>query len=297
MRSANSRQLQKAFTLIELLVVIAIIGILAGMVTVNMSGATGSATIAKAKMFSGSIRSSLLADRVSEWNFDENQGIAAADIVGGNNGTLVNGPTWRTGANCVSESCLEFDGNNDYVTCGNNSSLDLFQNFTIEAWVYPMQDKSSYVFSKTDYADPGGYSIYWSGPSNTVIFYYGGSAGAVSSAVFTEVNIWVHVVIVSRNNVLTFYKNGTAAGTASASVATDNFNFVIGNRPGSEGAAGNTFNGRIDGVRLYNQALAAFQIKDSYALGVKKLFSKGSISKENYYQRLADLNLGYEISK
>jgi prepilin-type N-terminal cleavage/methylation domain-containing protein len=282
--------MEKAFTLIELLVVIAIVGIIAGLAVVSMSGATEAARVAKAKSFSSSVRNSLLGNRISEWNFDEGLGTTTTDTIGSSNGTLANSPAWRSGSNCISGSCLEFDGTNDYVTCGNNPDLDLSGNFTLEVWVYPMQDKSSYVFSKTDYSGVGGYSIYWSGASNSVRFYYGGSASVDSSAVFTEVNSWVHVVITSKQNALTFYKNGVSAGTASAIATTNTLNFVIGNRPGSEGTAANTFNGRIDGVRLYNEALTASQARDNYLAGLERLLAKNLIARYEYDQRLADLN-------
>jgi prepilin-type N-terminal cleavage/methylation domain-containing protein len=48
--------IKKAFTLIELLVVIAIIGILSGLIVVSMGGVTQKANIAKAQVFSNSLK-------------------------------------------------------------------------------------------------------------------------------------------------------------------------------------------------------------------------------------------------
>ena len=61
---------KKGFTLIELLVVIAIVGILAGIIIVSMTSATDSAIMAKAKVFSNSMRDSMSSSIVSEWKFD-----------------------------------------------------------------------------------------------------------------------------------------------------------------------------------------------------------------------------------
>jgi len=61
---------RQAFTLIELLVVIAIIGILSGLIIVSMNGITNSATVAKAQVFSNSLRNALMMNLVSEWKFD-----------------------------------------------------------------------------------------------------------------------------------------------------------------------------------------------------------------------------------
>jgi prepilin-type N-terminal cleavage/methylation domain-containing protein len=76
--------LKQAFTLIELLVVIAIIGILSGLIVVSMSGVTQKATIAKAQVFSNSLRNSLMLNLISEWKLDGN---ANDSWSGGNNGT------------------------------------------------------------------------------------------------------------------------------------------------------------------------------------------------------------------
>jgi prepilin-type N-terminal cleavage/methylation domain-containing protein len=62
-----NKLLRQAFTLIELLVVIAIIGILSGLIVVSMSGVTQKANIAKAQVFSNSLRNSLMLIIVGEW--------------------------------------------------------------------------------------------------------------------------------------------------------------------------------------------------------------------------------------
>ena len=59
-----------AFTLIELLVVIAIIGILSGLIIVSVSGAAQKATIAKAQIFSNSLRNSLMMNMVAEFKLE-----------------------------------------------------------------------------------------------------------------------------------------------------------------------------------------------------------------------------------
>lgn len=121
---------QSAFTLIELLVVIAIVGILAGILVLSMTNATNQATIAKAKVFSNSIRDSMAQTLVSEWNFDELtsaiNGQVIKDSWGSNNGTLRAG-TGDTNnkmfSNCISEKCLLFDGIDDYISISHNQNL------------------------------------------------------------------------------------------------------------------------------------------------------------------------------
>ena len=70
---------------------------------------------------------------VGYWSFDEGDGAIARDASGNNNhGTLTNGPTWAQGKN---GTALQFDGKDDYVSVPNNSSLNIADNITIEAWI------------------------------------------------------------------------------------------------------------------------------------------------------------------
>ncbi|MCC7571504.1 DUF2341 domain-containing protein, partial [Candidatus Micrarchaeota archaeon] len=59
---------------------------------------------------------------VAYWKFDEGAGTTANDSSGqGNDGTLINSPTWQTEDLCVSGKCLEFDGSTAYISTSNPS--------------------------------------------------------------------------------------------------------------------------------------------------------------------------------
>jgi len=64
---------------------------------------------------------------VAHWKLDGN----ADDPVGGNHGTVHGDPVWTIGK---VDGALYFDGDGDYVDCGNDSSLNLTNNFSISAW-------------------------------------------------------------------------------------------------------------------------------------------------------------------
>jgi len=51
----------------------------------------------------------------------------------------------------------------------------------------------------------------------------------------------------------------------------------------------NFFHGLIDDARIYNAALSTSQIKQNYIAGLNSLLASGSISKEEYDQRLNNL--------
>jgi prepilin-type N-terminal cleavage/methylation domain-containing protein len=296
----NNRQLktQKAFTLIELLVVIAIVGILAGLAVVSMSGATEAARVAKLKVYSNSIRSSLMGNRVSEWKFDEVSGSAATDTVGTNNGTLASAPGRRLGSDCVSGGCLLFDGIDDYVDCGNGDNLNVADAITIEGWVKWPSATIKEIFVKMDNANasPGSYEFYQNNSSVAFRTLKGGIMHSLGSSTTISPNTWAHIVATWDGVTKKIFINGvqdasTQAETAPIDLTTGKF--VIGAY-----ANGNySFDGYIDEVRIYNSALTASAVREDYIAGLDQLLAKGAIAKQDYQQRLSELNSGiYTVS-
>src|SRR3989344_3352365 len=95
----------KGFTLIELLVVIAVIGLLSGIVLVNLSGTREKASLAKAESFASSLDHSLGAYAVGIWDFDGN----AQDRSGYNNHGPVTGATLTADRNGQADKAYSFD--------------------------------------------------------------------------------------------------------------------------------------------------------------------------------------------
>ena len=281
----------KSFTLIELLVVIAIIGVLAAIIVTSMSGAITKSKIVRLQAFSDSIRAQLSDSLVSYWSFNEGTGTDAKDMWEGNNGTLGGGtpdyyPTWRSGGECVSGSCLEFDGENDYVDCGSDSSLDITDIITIEAWVYRLDnaisgaivDKPPYMYTIMPYTN------------NKIIFYINSIELIGLENKFLP-NQWIHIITIAKStDYMKVYINGVfdterTSGVPSL-VATAN-NFLIG-RKGS--GTPSYFNGLIDEVRIYNSAASITQIQLQYLAGLDKLLSSRAITKSEYNQRIKELS-------
>ncbi|MFA5249051.1 MAG: LamG-like jellyroll fold domain-containing protein [Candidatus Paceibacterota bacterium] len=292
----------KAFTLIELLVVIAIVGILAGMVVINMSGATDTAKIAKSKAFSSSVRSSLLMNRVSEWKLEEGTGATTADTVASGSGTLVNGPVWKAGADCVSGGCLQFSGaSTQYVV--SSGQITVPENGTIEGWI-----KGSAALQKNENIYPFGLDyVSLLGPGATSDSRAGiitGTGGSYDHLSWGGQNLyngsWHHYVVTwtkgTSNYSFRLYIDGKKIGdplTGTRHPAGALRNVKIGAAWGTYGA----HTGLIDDVRIYDAALALSFIRDQYLAGIENLLFKGQITNKEYQQRSADLNLNYAIDK
>ena len=195
--------IKQAFTLIELLVVIAIIGILSGLIVVSMSGVTQKANLTKAQVFNNSLRNALMANIIGEWKMDEGSGTSVNDTWGGlSNGTLYNfadttagyGDThtsgWVSSSNCVSGTCLKFDGSNDYVA-SSGSSLDIDSGLINSNEVF-------FAAMKT------------TGNMTT---------GLATNSTYGSLTDWVNVVGTYNDSVVKIYINGVQQTTSSSSTS------------------------------------------------------------------------------
>lgn len=288
----------KSFTLIELLVVIATVGILAGIIIVSMTGATDQATLAKAKVFSISMRDSMSQSLVSEWKFD-GSGVSdgsdatapyVKDTWGNNNGTIYGNPLVKSGSNCVSGSCLSFDGVDDYIDVGNASSLAITDAITMEFWAYRVGTSSngscSEIISRRGCYDVCCQNLY----SNVD----GHADVALVLGVIPKIRTWYHLVYTydSSTKIGRFYSNGKLQSTRDVSSFYPGYtNYKMGSTCGNLNISNGNYrwNGLLDEIRLYSTAIPIAQIQSNYDAGLKSLLANKGITEEEYNQRIAEL--------
>jgi len=289
---------QIAFTLIELLVVITIIGILSGLIIVTMGGVTEKANIAKAKIFSNSLRNALMINLVSEWKFDgtavDGGLVTSNDILdwwGGHNCSISGvAPMVKTGNNCVSGSCIYFNRDSDgYLACGN---LGSYSSFTVNFWA--KKDGGYNCFLAGNKATFVNGFHFWAN-GNTVLTRVGnGTTGVDMTSTFIPGTSWNNITfVIDRSlNLQKLYLNGVFVNSLSIASLTGNTsidNFVIGYSQGNS-APYNEFKGFIDEVRFYSSAMPTSQIKEQYYSGLNSLFASGSISLNEYEDNLKKLS-------
>ncbi|HVK09195.1 MAG TPA: LamG domain-containing protein, partial [Gemmataceae bacterium] len=114
----------------------------------------------------------------------------AADVVGSNSGTLLNGATFAAGRN---GQAFQFDGFDDRVTVPDSPQLNFANQLTFESWVYQTdasQSGNSWNSQVIVARMPGSLSAgYWFGLTG----YPGGPGGKPSLSVVTTNNGWVNV--------------------------------------------------------------------------------------------------------
>ena len=91
--------------------------------------------------------------------------------------------------------------------------------------------------------------------------------GSYPSGGFTmEPNVWNHIVVTFDGSISTFYANGVSAGSSSFSFGSDTAaEIFIG---ACNAGGGNTFNGFVDEVALWNRPLTADEIAFLYNNGL-----------------------------
>ena len=154
---------------------------------------------------------------------------------------------------------LYFDGSNDYVDCGNDSSLDLTDNFTIEAWIKPYSFSfDAGIVSKYQELGHKGYVLRLANaePYNRINF-----RGVLGSTLL-QAKKWYHVVAVVKNGIAYLYLNGTLDGSGSfgdivvnEDILTIGVDYLQSPR---------YFHGLIDDVRIYNKPLTQAEILSNY---------------------------------
>lgn len=303
-----------AFTLIELLVVIAIIGILSGLIVVTMNGVTSKANVAKAQAFSSSLRNALMLNTVGEWKLDEGSGTSANDTwTRINNGSVValadttagygDDPThtdgWMSSSGCVSGTCLKFDGSDDYISCGTNSSLDFGNGtsdspFTLAGWFKLSDATNKGLMGK--YFGGHQYLIFTSSLDRLHLEIDDISASSYigryySTPITPYENQWTYFAATydgsSSSSGIKIYINGTRV---------DDNNFSSGAYTAMEQAgtsfrigmygSGTYISGLVDDIRVFNAAVPSSQIKEQYYAGLNGLYVNGGIAKEEYFYRI-----------
>jgi hypothetical protein len=207
----------------------------------------------------------------ANWNLNEPSGATSfADTSGNGNTGVCAGPSCPTlGVPGSAATAASFNGTNSQIIISDSPSLRLNQ-FTIALWVYPRQVKGDYqpLLAKED--SSGGhrnYGLYivpntlqvryavWAGDCAT--HFAGVSAGQLA------LNTWNHIAFTYDGTVEKFYINGIPDSSNAASSGSL-CQVAVPVKIGREASVFQPFNGNLDGIQIYNQALSAASVSNLY---------------------------------
>ena len=188
----------------------------------------------------------------------------------GNDGTLVNGPTFDSG----NGGSIVFDGTDDYVNCGNQSNLNNTLNISACAWVYPISNQVNNVnniinryFNSTSH---NGWQLnfYESETTSDLSFGFGGRENntlfiMVSSEYSYSYNNWYFVCGTKQGDTWNIYVNGllqNSQNVGDGSIVFGNNTMYLGGFPHFDYYTNN----KISYTHIYNRALSDTEITQNY---------------------------------
>ncbi len=161
-----------------------------------------------------------------------------------------------------------FQTMDDLLNCGNDTTLNITKNITVEAWVKAdaAQPVGRYgrIVDKYLYTDKTGYDLVLT-PSNVIRFEFWGTDGA---QYFCDGNtpindeIWHHVAATFDGDTIKVYLDAildNELNTGKASIKPSSNNFTIGSN--FDGVSWQPVYAAIDEVRLWNIARSQSQLK------------------------------------
>ena len=175
-----------------------------------------------------------------------------------NTGTLNNSPTFTS---AVGGGTFLFNGTNQTASV---ASLNLQQNFTLEAWVNQNVLNGFVIFGQGSGAiNNGGLHILYT--SNTTIR-FGFTANDTDFTVATSTGTWYHMIFTYNSSTFAkgFYLNAVVqSGTVVTGPGAYTGSGVF--RLGASYSTGGTYgNGYFEGVKMYNRILTADEITSNF---------------------------------
>jgi hypothetical protein len=187
------------------------------------------------------------------------------DISGnGNNGSLVNGPTFDSG----NGGSIVLDGTNDYIDTVDGSIFSLISSYTFSVWFMPLNSGSMYPLQRGIDGLGNGWSLLAGVDANKyrvgVVTTSTGNAGFVVQSISNvNVNQWANITGVWNAGVsLSLYVNGafiSSQNITSTILRTSTAAWVFGRLTTTAYS-----NQRVANCFIYNRVLSATEVLQNY---------------------------------
>jgi len=209
------------------------------------------------------------------WHLNEASGTNAPDATGNNrNGTTVNLPLWVPGR---FYNCLQFDGVNMYVNCGDIANWERTSKFSVECWFKTNSTATMALIARRSHIGLAyaGWELNMNNgkvqmilSANVTNGYY---IAKTTDLQFNDSN-WHHVIATYNGNCalsgLKVYIDGALASTTTSGTVLSYSILFAGNcLIGMRNAATAPYSGLIDEAILYDKELSEAQVLQRYTGG------------------------------
>ena len=190
----------------------------------------------------------------------------------------------------ASSGSTSFDGTDDYVDLGDDTSLDITSSITISAWVKMNQTNlNSQIIARDDGSNRNYGLMAWGDAKLYFDFWSGGTLAEVGSTTTYNANTWYHVCGTYDGVNQKIYVNGLLedSDAETGSIDNDDVSLSIGAR---EGGVDRYFNGSICQVGIWSRALSASEVQGVMYKKYADLSSAEQVSLVSWYGLDADYN-------
>jgi len=188
-------------------------------------------------------------------------GTVWADLSGnGNNGTLINGPTFNSG----NSGSIVFDGTDDYVESLNTLGLSGTNPRTYGVWVKirTYLDNSGIIRTGTQGVSNSDMSLETTTTPGT--FTFNGWVSDFDFSVSSDFYGWHYLVIAYNGTQGLGYADGILKNSNTFTSTAPNSKLQLGSDRASGAVQGNNLDGSIASTQIYNRALSASEVLQNY---------------------------------
>jgi hypothetical protein len=196
----------------------------------------------------------------------------------GNNGTLINSPSYTTGQDGVASHALYLNGTTPsagvYMDVGNSNNFDFYgKDVSFSLWINPTVNNLSSYYTALIVKRPltsslPSYEIYLASGSGNIGFWNG---SLFTSTVSPTTGVWNYITVtLTSGGSIIIYLNGTSvySNTGAGITADVSSNLIFGYI--SNGSSDQQqYYGKMDDVRIYNRALDASEVTTLYNNGAR----------------------------
>lgn len=198
----------------------------------------------------------LRADLASLWRMNETTGTTAPNsVVGGADGALFGGASWV--ADAERGWVLAFDGSTGCATAGTLPALALGDDYSWSFWSASSQGANSNVILGNRYDGPD--STWLKFTTAKLEYASGGVQMGIDYADIGAGSGWMFHAVVKSGSLLTYYRNGAAAGVSTVTAGLTALPLRFGGDPTTE-----RWGGKMDNAALFSHALTVGEV--SYAM-------------------------------